>query len=317
MSNYSVNNMKVNNSASNLARCTFKVLLSLVVCCAGFTHSLHAAIGQHSDVMFWYENGKIVTGLEGGNGVGTGNFPTSGLFQQFNSNPGFASETDLGLGINPGDLVAYNVLDSLFYWADGQFQQLDPDVHIRINNNSSPDTLVDGSSSPQPGGFSPSTNIIGVANANGDFHSHVDFLLEPMQSPGTFPYWGAYGLKLSLTTHSPGIDDSNPFFFVFNFGLNSTEFSTAVDAFSELLVPSFSGDFDGDGIVDGHDFLLWQRIDGSPQGLADWQNNFGSQDPSNIAVVTIIPEPGTVVLMLIGVAVIVIALRPGVSATLR
>jgi hypothetical protein len=59
--------------------------------------------------------------------------------------------------------------------------------------------------------------------------------------------------------------------------------------------PVGDGDFDGDGIVDGHDFLMWQR-DTSIGNLADWEANFGSGAPLASAVA--IPEPTSVVLLL-------------------
>ncbi|MEM9660586.1 MAG: hypothetical protein AAF961_19650, partial [Planctomycetota bacterium] len=41
-------------------------------------------------------------------------------------------------------------------------------------------------------------------------------------------------------------------------------------------IESSGGDFDGNGIVDGADFILWQRTDGSPEGLLEWETNFGN-----------------------------------------
>jgi hypothetical protein len=42
--------------------------------------------------------------------------------------------------------------------------------------------------------------------------------------------------------------------------------------------PPSNGDYDGDGDVDGRDFLMWQR-NPSVGDLADWQNNYGSTEP--------------------------------------
>ncbi len=57
--------------------------------------------------------------------------------------------------------------------------------------------------------------------------------------------------------------------------------------------PVANGDFDGDGDVDGRDFLLWQR-GGSPSSfsagdLALWRNEYGG----TLVGVTAVPEPGT------------------------
>lgn len=59
-----------------------------------------------------------------------------------------------------------------------------------------------------------------------------------------------------------------------------------------------AGDFDGDGDVDGHDFLVWQR-NPSVGNLADWQANFGLITPQvseNMAV----PEPTSILLLGVG-----------------
>ncbi len=54
-----------------------------------------------------------------------------------------------------------------------------------------------------------------------------------------------------------------------------------------------AGDFDGDGDVDGRDFLVWQR-NPSVGNLADWQANYGMGNL--VAVVRAVPEPASTVL---------------------
>lgn len=53
------------------------------------------------------------------------------------------------------------------------------------------------------------------------------------------------------------------------------------------------GDFDGDGDVDGNDFLKWQRDELSQIDLNSWKNNYGF--PFSVAAV-LVPEPTTLVL---------------------
>jgi len=67
--------------------------------------------------------------------------------------------------------------------------------------------------------------------------------------------------------------------------------------------PSNPGDFDGDGDVDGADFLAWQRGE-SPGGatagdLAEWQTHFGTIY-DNVAAARAVPEPGTMLLLVAG-----------------
>lgn len=54
-----------------------------------------------------------------------------------------------------------------------------------------------------------------------------------------------------------------------------------------------AADFDGDGDVDGSDFLLWQR-DPSVGSLASWEENFGTVLPAAVAVST--PEPSSLLM---------------------
>jgi hypothetical protein len=62
---------------------------------------------------------------------------------------------------------------------------------------------------------------------------------------------------------------------------------------------SVTGDFDGDGDVDGRDFLAWQRGSSptplSASDLADWQANFGT---GALAATTAVPEPSCLALLL-------------------
>lgn len=86
---------------------------------------------------------------------------------------------------------------------------------------------------------------------------------------------------------------------------------TAAEAASDVLVSNPSpvldegapGDFDGDGDVDGRDFLSWQRgvsPNGTPGGpvsaadLADWQENYGT---GGLASFGSVPEPSSLVLV--------------------
>lgn len=78
---------------------------------------------------------------------------------------------------------------------------------------------------------------------------------------------------------------------------------------------SLTGDYDANGVVNGNDFLLWQRTfgstvtagsgaDGSGNGLIDaadldlWRNNFGAGGGAARPVAASVPEPSSVALLL-------------------
>lgn len=76
----------------------------------------------------------------------------------------------------------------------------------------------------------------------------------------------------------------------------SYDFPASSGSTSLVLVEAASaGDFDMDGDVDGHDFLLWQR-DPGVGSLSDWQANYGTPSVANIASV---PEPSGGMLLLL------------------
>ena len=65
-------------------------------------------------------------------------------------------------------------------------------------------------------------------------------------------------------------------------------------------IPGQAGDLDGDGDVDGSDFLQWQREDRSAPALAEWQTNYGNPESSFAA--TAVPEPDGFILLLAAIA---------------
>jgi T5SS/PEP-CTERM-associated repeat protein len=65
------------------------------------------------------------------------------------------------------------------------------------------------------------------------------------------------------------------------------------------VVEGSDGDFDGDGDVDGRDFLVWQR-NPSIGDLADWQANYGVAPITSAS--TAVPEPANALLIAIALA---------------
>lgn len=199
----------------------------------------------HSDIEFGYADGKIEveTGAEGA--VFEGTFPLDGVERLFTTEPGFASEIAEGLGIGPSDQIVYDVLGPLRFWNNG-FQPVPAGVHVRIVNlppaPTVPDTIVSGSSLEQLGGFAPFRNRVGQADETGDFHADLEFYFESETNPSIVPesWHGAYGMPLRLATDAQGIDPSEPFYLVFNLGLEDETFETGVASFA-ALVPEPSG----------------------------------------------------------------------------
>jgi hypothetical protein len=191
---------------------------------------LASAFGQHSDVEFSYEGGRIdiEPGAEGF--VFEAEFGEGLLPPNQAEDPGFASEIAEGLGINPDDLIGYNVLDRLYYWDGSAFSPPGSAAITITGVGGAADTVVDGASGLQLANFTTPSNLIGQADAGGDFHQHLDFEIS-VGAPV-----GGYGLLLSLASDEPGIADSHGFGVFLNFGgLEETQFEAGVEAFSALV----------------------------------------------------------------------------------
>jgi enediyne biosynthesis protein E4 len=79
-------------------------------------------------------------------------------------------------------------------------------------------------------------------------------------------------------------------------GQMQTLFDVSVDQYLMITIPN-PGDFDGDGDVDGRDFLVWQR-NPSVGDLADWQANYGAGPLAATSVA--VPEPTGALLLALG-----------------
>ena len=211
-------------------------LISAVTCDAQDGHG-------HTDIEFLYEDGRIAVEFGSEGPVFEGKFPTEGVDLQFTSEPGFASDVTEGMGIGSGHQVAYDVLSDLMFW-NGEFQSIPNNSQIRIINRPPspivPDSLIGAATGIQPGGFSPARNRIGEAAADGDFHSDLQFLLEPKGDTANESMIGAYGFIVSLRSDASDIAPSDPFAIVLNYGLEEAVFEDGVGAFAQL-VPEPSG----------------------------------------------------------------------------
>ena len=111
----------------------------------------------------------------------------------------------------------------------------------------------------------------------------------------------------------------------------------AGDGFAgEVRYTGLTGDFNGDGKVNGNDFLVWQRgyntsvapgtgADGSGDGLINgvdlalWKSNFGATAaiPTSTAAAAAVPEPTTAAMGMIAVALACLMSRRASAAPVR
>ncbi len=93
---------------------------------------------------------------------------------------------------------------------------------------------------------------------------------------------------------------SGNLFWNINYGANSVELSVAA--------PSLDGDFNGDGVVDAADYVVWRKGLGSVYTIGDydvWRASFGQMGGSGGSLAALplnsaVPEPATVALLILG-----------------
>lgn len=81
--------------------------------------------------------------------------------------------------------------------------------------------------------------------------------------------------------------------------------SEVQDAYDEIAAATVTGDADGDGDVDGTDFLMLQRNNAA--GIPDWESNYGADNAT--ASFNPVPEPSTALLLCVAVGFAAVTCR--------
>jgi hypothetical protein len=149
-----------------------------------------------------------------------------------------------------------------------------------------------------------------------DSASDKVYFINPGNGSPESTQFGADVWVLDLTTGTTSsfldLDDSISLFT----SASTAPFGDKVAAFT--LGPAANADFDGNGIVNGNDFLIWQKNLGSGNShgtgdangdglvnaadLAVWKTQYGTSPAA--AAAASVPEPAAAVLALCGVALI-------------
>ena len=146
--------------------------------------------------------------------------------------------------------------------------------------------------------YSGANNAVDVFNQPGDTTGVMDPMLGPLQDNGGLTFTHA------LLPGSQAIDMGNPgFTSPPDFDQRGAGFDRVVGgridigAFEVQGTATLAGDFDGDGDIDGRDFLAWQRGQSptplSSGDLSDWHENYGSSGLSAVSAPLVAEEAET------------------------
>lgn len=191
------------------------------------------ATAQHNDIEFGYdagqiflETGELTESSSDAHRLFEGAFPTSGLFERFTDDPGFASEIAEGLGVGPNDVIGLEIIQSDNF--NSYLTYFDPDL-MKIAATNATIRLEKGSNALDIDAISGGLFTVAQADANGEVHDHIDFLL----SEGA--EFGAYGILFEMTSDDSAIENSEPVWLVFNYGMDEAVFDgAALEAFGKL-----------------------------------------------------------------------------------
>ncbi|MGI9428862.1 MAG: PEP-CTERM sorting domain-containing protein, partial [Bythopirellula sp.] len=87
---------------------------------------------------------------------------------------------------------------------------------------------------------------------------------------------------------------------VFQYSLRGGELESGLVTYTGAYVTALDpGDFNGDSIVNGADFLKWQQDDGTTTGLAEWEANYGNVY-ALAAATAAVPESSSLLLVTVG-----------------
>jgi hypothetical protein len=107
-----------------------------------------------------------------------------------------------------------------------------------------------------------------------------------------------------------------------NFSVVGGQLSLALPSFNDydayflkLTAPvssNLAGDFNGDGIVNAADYVVWRNTNGTPSAYTQWRSRFGqtSGTGSDSPVSESVPEPSTLAIVLAGILLFGFEIRP-------
>jgi hypothetical protein len=213
------------------------------------------------------------------------------------------------------EILARPVVDSptketrfLWYWNPTSATVESSSSEFHLLGTESRFVTLDPTVSVAPPAFRLADPVAGFTT--GHTHALLSYALDNDAGAAT----GVYGFFARFTSNTYA--SSDPFLLVFNY---LADHSSLVPASSAIYAAgTLTGDFDLDNQVDGRDFLVWQRLNGSTTrtvadislngvvdaaDLAIWQAHYGEKFGSLSAFVSSqVPEPSSLLLCLTAIS---------------
>jgi hypothetical protein len=144
--------------------------------------------------------------------------------------------------------------------------------------------------------------LANTAGAGADFEV-VPFLdgEEVLPDPVIFNATGYYGQSFSYdTTPNPLGQSTAPLTGYDKYTIDLyVDFAWTALTLIGAPIPAAPGDYNGNGIVDAADYVVWRKTDGTQAGFETWRGHFGETAGSGSVTSVTIPEPATIALVVI------------------
>jgi hypothetical protein len=131
-----------------------------------------------------------------------------------------------------------------------------------------------------------------LPSQGGAFALNAPFRVGPFaEGPPDFSPWLAGTAEFQFSIHSP---PTLAIYYLIDMpSVTITSATLVIEGQSILDAHALLGDFDGSGLIDGHDLLAWQRNPGVGS-LSSWQTNYGR---GSLTASLVVPEPNCLILV--------------------